>query len=293
MIEAAVEPSPSRHAAPSRIAAAFAATRAANRAALIPFVTAGYPNLEMSESLVMALVAGGADLIEIGVPFSDPLADGATVQATSQRALEQGTTLADCLALSRRVRDRGVTIPLLLMGYTNPFYQYGLGRLATDAADAGIDGFIIPDLPADESAEFADPIRASGRDLIVMVAPTSTDERIRQNVTNASGFVYCVALTGVTGARTELSTGLDAYIQRIRRQTDLPLAIGFGISRPEHVRQASAIADGVVVASALINHIDTLPPAEQAAGAAQFVRTLADATTRVRPDVTARRADEE
>lgn len=267
--------------APSRIAAAFAKCKAEGRAALIPFVTAGYPSLAQTERLILAIVAGGADLIEIGVPFSDPLADGTTIQAASQKALENGVTLQDCIDLVRRVRQvHGVRIPLLLMGYTNPFYQYGLERLAETAAEAGIDGFLIPDLPSDESEEFAAPLRNHGRDLVFFLAPTSTERRIREVAAQATGFIYCVSLKGVTGARNSLSSDLPEYIARVRARTDLPLAIGFGISTPEHVRQVSALADGVIVASALINYLDTMPLDEQPAGATAFIRNLAAAASK-------------
>jgi tryptophan synthase alpha chain len=260
------------------IAAAFAACKAQGRAAFIPFVTGGYPTMAKTEALLYALAEGGADLIEIGIPFSDPLADGATVQHTSQVALEQGTTLTDCFELVRRVRASGLTVPILFMGYSNPFYQYGLDRLARDAAEIGVDGFIVPDLPIEESDEFLEPFRAEGRDLIFMLAPTSTDTRIEAAAARASGFIYCVSLVGVTGARDSISDELPAYLARVRRHTDVPLVVGFGISTPDHVRATAALADGVVVASALINHIDRLPPDEQVAGATAFVRELAAAT---------------
>ena len=267
-------------AAPSRIAATFRRAAAENRACLIPFITAGYPSLERSAELLDALVEGGADLIEIGVPFSDPLADGATVQATSQAALDRGTTLLDAIALVRGFRSRGHETPILLMGYTNPFYQYGLERLAADAAEVGIDGFIVPDLPSDEAEEFQTPLAEHGRDLTFMLAPTSTERRVKDVAARATGFVYCVSLTGVTGARSALSSSLPDYMARIRAATDLPLAIGFGISTPAQVAEASRLADGVVVASALINHIDSLPENEQVAGAREFVRSLVDATAK-------------
>ena len=244
----------------------------------MPFVTAGYPSLERSAQLLDALVEGGADLIELGVPFSDPLADGATVQAASQAALDGGTTLPDAIDLVRSFRSRGHETPILLMGYTNPFYQYGLARLAADAAEAGIDGFIVPDLPSDEADEFQGPLAEHGRDLTFMLAPTSTERRVTDVAARATGFIYCVSLTGVTGARSSLSSTLPDYIARIRSATDLPLAIGFGISTPAHVAEASRLADGVVVASALINHIDSLPDDQQVAGARAFVRSLSDAT---------------
>lgn len=258
----------------SGIAAAFAAARAAGRTALMPYITVGNPDLATSEEIAVALVAAGADLMEVGVPFSDPLADGSTVQRASQVALSHGVTLADCLALIGRLRARGVTIPLVLMGYTNPFYQYGFERLAADAAAAGVDGFIVPDLPAEESDALLAACRAHGRDLIFMVAPTSTDERMRLVAERASGFIYCVSLTGVTGARNDLSTGLGAYLARVRATTDLPLAVGFGISSAEHVATVGQHADGAIVASAMMNAIEVLPVAEQPAAAAAFVRGL-------------------
>jgi tryptophan synthase alpha chain len=266
--------------APSRVAGAFARCKEEGRAALIPFITAGYPSLEMSEKLIAALVAGGADVLEIGVPFSDPLADGTTVQATSQKSLERGTTLDDCFELVRKARHQGIDIPLLLMGYTNPFYQYGIERLARTAAETGVDGFLVPDLPSDESEEFAGPLREHGRDLVFFLAPTSTEGRIRDVASRATGFIYCVALTGITGARDRVSDELPAYIKRVRRETDLPLTVGFGISTPDHVRQVSAIADGVVVASALINYLDTIPEDQQADAATAYVRSMADATVK-------------
>jgi tryptophan synthase alpha chain len=256
------------------VAGAFAAAKAAGRTALMPFVTAGYPSLAMSERLVPALERGGADLIEIGVPFSDPLADGATVQRASQAALANGVRLADCLALAARLRaEHGVRVPLLLMGYFNPMLQYGPARLAADAAAAGVDGFIVPDLPTEESDELLAACRAAGRDLIFLLAPTSTEARIAEVARRASGFVYCVSLKGVTGARERLPD-LSAYLARVRRQTDLPLAIGFGVSTAAHVRQVGEVADGAVVASALIDHLDGIPEAEQPAAAEAFVAAL-------------------
>lgn len=262
-------------AEPSRIPAAFAAARAAGRTALMPFVTAGYPSLATTEAMIPALVRGGADLVEIGVPFSDPLADGTTVQRASQAALAQGVRLVDCLTLVARLRaEHGVRVPLILMGYYNPFLRYGVEGLVADAAAAGVDGFIVPDLPTEESDELLAACRAHRRDLIFMLAPTSTDGRIAEVAKRASGFVYCVSLTGVTGARAALPD-LAAYLARVRRRTPLPLAIGFGVSTPDHVRQVGAVADGAVVASALIDHLDRLPEAEQPAAAEAFVRALA------------------
>jgi len=266
----------------SSIGAVFSVCASDGRAALVPFVTAGYPDLPSTGKFLDALVEGGADLIEIGVPFSDPLADGATVQHTSQVSLAHGTTLQDCFDQARAFRTRGYTTPLIFMGYSNPFLQYGLERLGSEAAESGVDGFIIPDLPLEESDEFAEPLRRNGRDLIFMVTPTSTDARIREAAKRASGFIYCVSLTGVTGARPSLSSGLEGYLSRVRSFTTLPLAIGFGISTPDHVREAASLADGVIVASALINHIDSVPASQQATAATEFVRSLAAATVKGR-----------
>ena len=260
--------------AKSGVADAFARVKADGRTALIPFVTTGYPDMATCEEIAFALVEAGADLLEIGVPFSDPLADGTTIQRTSQVALSHGTTLADSLALAGRLRARGVTIPLVLMGYTNPFLQYGYDRLMADAVRSGVDGFIVPDLPAEESDALLAACRATGRDLVFLVAPTSTDERLRKVADRANGFVYCVSLTGVTGARSDLAAGLSDYLGRVRAVTDLPLAVGFGISTADHVATVGRYAEGAVVASALINAVDAVPPAEQPAAAADFLRGL-------------------
>ncbi len=194
----------------SRIANAFETARAENRAALIPFLTVGYPTLEASKGLILALARGGADLIEVGIPFSDPLADGATVQRTSQVALENGATLSTGFELVEFARANGVEIPIVFMGYVNPFFQYGIEKLAADSARIGVDGFIIPDLPIEESDDFRLPLAEQGVDLIYMVAPTSTDRRIAQVAERAHGFVYCVALTGVTGARASMADNLGS-----------------------------------------------------------------------------------
>jgi tryptophan synthase alpha chain len=261
-------------AASSRVADAFVRARAEGRTAIMPFVTAGYPTPERSEEWFLAMVRGGADIIEIGVPFSDPLADGATVQRTSQVALRHGVTLADSVAMVRRLRQQhGVSIPILLMGYFNPMLQYGLEELARDSAAAGVDGYIVPDLPSEESDELLAACRRHGLDLVFLLAPTSTDERIAAVAERASGFVYCVSLRGVTGQRATLPD-LRGYLARVRARTDLPLAIGFGVSTPEHVRQVGEVADGAVVASAMIDFLDTVAAADQPLAAEQFVRGL-------------------
>jgi tryptophan synthase alpha chain len=258
----------------SRIAATFARLQAEGRAALMPYLMSGFPERDSVLALAPALEAAGADLFELGVPFSDPLADGATVQRASERALANGAHLPATIAAVATLRARGVAAPIVLMGYYNPFLQYGLDRLVADAAAAGVDGLIIPDLPPEEAAECLAACRAGGLDLIQFIAPTTPDDRVAEIVRVASGFIYCVALTGVTGARTSLWEGLPAFLQRVRRHTDLPLVVGFGISTAEHVRQVSAHAQGAIVASALIDAIEHAPPEEQVARAVAFLRGL-------------------
>lgn len=242
--------------------------------ALIPYITAGFPDLPISEQIVLSFVEAGADLIEIGVPFSDPLADGATVQRASQVALGNGIRLTDCLDLVQRLRSvHGAATPLVLMTYYNPILQYGVEKFAADAAAVGVDGVIVPDLPVEEGDELLAACQAYGRDLVFMVAPTSTGERIAAIAAKASGFIYCVSVTGVTGSRSELPD-LRPYLERVRKRTTLPLAVGFGVSTAEHIRSVAAIADGVVVASALINALEQVPLAEMPATARKFVERL-------------------
>jgi tryptophan synthase alpha chain len=196
------------------------------------------------------------------------------VQRTSQVALQHGITLRDSVEMARRLREQhGVTIPILLMGYVNPMLRYGLEQLAADSAAAGVDGYIVPDLPAEESDELLGPFHEYGLDLIFLLAPTSTDDRIAEVARRATGFIYCVSTTGVTGERASLPD-LEQYVRRVRAQTDTPVAIGFGVSSPEHVRQIGQVADGAVIASAMINFLDTIPLADQAAAAEQYVRGL-------------------
>ncbi|HET8630351.1 MAG TPA: tryptophan synthase subunit alpha [Thermomicrobiales bacterium] len=268
---------PATVATPSRIAATFAATRREGRVALMPYLTVGFPDVETTLAGVPALLRGGADLIELGMPFSDPMADGVTVQRANQRALDNGVWTGTALDVARTLRERGVEAPLLAMGYVNPLLRYGLDRFAADCAAAGIDGMIVPDLPPEESDELAAACRRHGRDLIMLLAPTSTEARIKAVAKRATGFIYCISLTGITGARASLAEGLGDYIARVRRHTDLPLAIGFGISKPEHVAEVARIADGAVVASALLNRLEEVadwPVAERAAALEAFTRGL-------------------
>ena len=258
----------------SRIAETFARLKADGRTALMPYLMTGFPERDSALELAPALEAAGADLFELGVPFSDPLADGATVQRASERALANGVRLPFCIETAALLRARGVRAPLVMMGYFNPFLQYGLTRFAAAAAAAGIDGLIVPDLPPEEAEECQAACRAAGIDLILFVAPTTPDERIAEVARLSSGFIYCVSLTGVTGARLELWEGLPDFLGRVRRHTDLPLVVGFGISTAAHVRQVGAHADGAICASALINAIEAAPLEQQVAAATAFLRSL-------------------
>ena len=260
--------------APSRIAGTFDRLKDDGKIALMPYHAAGFPTYDDSKAIIRSLVEAGADMVEIGVPFSDPIADGPSVQGASQIALDNGTTPDDCIRLVRELRAEGIEAPFLLMGYYNPILKYGVERFVSDAAAAGVDGFIVPDLPAEESDTLRHACLAHSRDLIFMVAPTSTDSRLAIAAARGSGFLYCVSVRGVTGARESLSETLGEYIARVRSHSDLPLAIGFGISKPEHVRQVGEIADGAIVGAALINALNELPDDEKPARAAEFVRYL-------------------
>ncbi len=227
-------------------------------AALVPYLMVGFPSLEDTRGLLYAIAEAGADLIELGVPFSDPLADGATLQRVSHRALSNGATLRRALDLAASVQGQ-IAAPLVLMSYYNPILRMGNREFAGEAAEAGVSGVIVPDLPVEESAPLATACRGAGLDLVGMVAPTSPEERIRAIATHASGFLYCVSLRGVTGARSSLPSGVDRLVSRVRRVTKLPAVVGFGISSEEQVREVTSFADGVVVASALMDRIERDP----------------------------------
>lgn len=237
----------------SRIAASWQRLRSAQRRALVLYLPVGFPERESALEVVPQLVAAGADMIELGVPFSDPLAEGVTIQAATQRALANGVTVRYCLDTVRQLRQRGVDVPLLLMGYLNPVMRYGVERFCADAANAGVDGLIFPDLPPEEGGALLAASQSNDLDLIQFLAPTSTPSRIAHVTEHASGFIYCVAVKGVTGARDELSPDLPGFLERVRERTKTPLAVGFGISRPEHAARVAQIADGVIVGSALLN----------------------------------------
>ena len=260
----------------AHISAAFAAARANGRtAALMPYFTLGYPDRATSLDVITA-IAADSDLLELGVPFSDPLADGPTIQHSTQVSLEQGTTLTGCLEMIRELRRRGVMTPILLFGYYNPFLAYGLEAIARDARQAGAQGFIVPDLPPEEAADLEAAAAGEGLVYIHFLAPTSSPERIAAVTRRAHGFIYLVSVTGVTGARKSIQTDLTGFIARVRANTTVSLAVGFGISTPQQAAAVGRLADGVIVGSALINAVDGAPGDEPAA-AARFVRALADA----------------
>ena len=247
-----------------RIAAAFAAARAAGRAAFIPYLTAGDPDLATTESLVGALVRGGADIVELGVPFSDPIADGPVNQRAAERALRSGTTLAGILELCAALRTKGGP-PIVLFTYFNPIHRLGTAAFADRAGAAGVEGVLVTDLPPEEGAELHAALAGYGIDRIGLVAPTSTEGRIDAVVAATSGFLYYISRTGVTGERAQLPPGLEEEVDGVRRRAGrLPIAVGFGISRPEQVAAVSRFADGVVVGSALVRAV------EDGAGAADL-----------------------
>jgi len=235
----------------SRLAAAFAARKKEGRKALIIYLCAGDPSLEATAAAVKEMAAAGADIIEIGVPFSDPLADGPVIQAASSRALASGTTPGKILNLVKDLRSQ-VSIPLILMSYYNPLLQYGLDRLANDLATAGGDGLIIPDLPLEESAPLREKLKVMELAFVPLVAPTTPRQRLKKITAAASGFIYCVSLTGVTGVRKGLPTGIQDYLVEVRSVTDLPLGIGFGISTPGQARLLFPLCDGIIVGSAIV-----------------------------------------
>lgn len=239
----------------NRIKKTFRKLKQDGRTALMPYLTLGYPEKDSAFSIVPALVQAGADLIELGVPFSDPLADGATIQASSQKALTNGMSLHLCLEQAEQLREQGIIIPFVMMGYYNPIFQYGIQRFAERAASVGIDGVIVPDLPPEEAEPLIQALRVYNICPIFLLAPTSDAARLQMVAQLSEGFLYLVSLVGVTGARQALSTDLSQFVNRVRQVTDKPLAVGFGISTPTQAKQVSALADGVIVGSALIKAI--------------------------------------
>jgi tryptophan synthase alpha chain len=245
-----------------------------NKPIFMPYFPLGYPDLHTSIDVIEALAKNGADLIEVGLSFSDPLADGSVIQQATQIALEKGITVKKSLEAVKELRNRGVTIPLILMGYYNPMLAYGLEKFIHDAREAGADGFIIPDLPLEEAEEFQSI--NGDMPLIQMLAPTSPDERMEAIARNAKGFIYLVSVTGVTGERREISNDLGELINRVRAHTSAPVCVGFGIGTPEQAKQVGQLADGVIVGSACVKTIGaSQKPVETARQfAAEFRKAL-------------------
>jgi tryptophan synthase alpha chain len=258
---------------PTRIESLFERTRAAKRAALIGYITAGDPTPAATPDMVAALERGGVDLIELGVPFSDPIADGPVIQRGADRALKAGTNVAKVLEIARQIRAAS-QIPLLLFTYMNPVLRYGWDKLARDAKAAGIDGLLLTDLSVEEAKPYIGSMRDAGLDTVFLAAPTSTEARLKLVSEFSSGFVYLVSRTGVTGERAAIADSMAPLIERMRRATKLPLAVGFGISTPEQAGAVASLADGVVVGSALVRMIERRATASELEA---FARSLAQA----------------
>jgi len=257
-----------------RIGDRFAELRKRGERALIPFVTAGDPNLPTTEALVLALAEAGADLIEIGVPFSDPLAEGPTIQRSSERALRSGTTLRGVLGLVKNLRPK-LEQPIVLMGYANVFLAMGERNFALAASEVGVDGVITVDLPPEEGQLLFDSLIERGIDPILLASPTTSDSRLALLAERTRGFLYYVSLTGVTGARKEMAAGIEEAVSRIRKVSDVPVCVGFGVSKPEHVEEIGRFADGAVVGSALVDRIEAAgTPGLAVTSVSEFVAEL-------------------
>ncbi len=270
-------------ASATRITRAFEQARREGRGVLIPYFMCGYPSATQSIELVLAGAQGGADIIELGMPFSDPLADGATIQHAGQVALERGMTINGCMEIARQISTRS-TIPLILMGYYNPVLAYGIERFCQTAAATGVCGLIIPDLPPDEATPLLDAAQKEGLSLNFLVPPTTPGERIERIVeisaTGPGNFIYCVALSGVTGARATIPPHLRNFIQRVHGYTKdyhLPLVVGFGLSTPEHIAEVTGYADGAVVGSAIVKLIEEHKGSEQIEAVKRYIQSLRQA----------------
>ena len=258
----------------SRIAARFAELKKANRAAFIPFITAGDPDADMTAAILAKLPAAGADLIELGVPFSDPMADGPAIQASSQRALKAGMTLHKVLDIVRRFRKTDTKTPIVLMGYYNPIHAYGTARFAKDAGTAGVDGLITVDLPPEEDEVLRAPASAHNIDVVRLATPTSDDARLDTILNGAGGFLYYVSIAGITGTKSYAQADVEAAVARMKARGPLPCCVGFGIKTPEQAAQIARFADGAVVGSAIVDRIAETKSVENVVG---FCRELAEA----------------
>ena len=263
----------------SRISQTFDSLREKGEKALIPFITAGYPDLATTEKLIFEIEKNGADLLELGVPFSDPMADGPVIQYSSERALQKKTNLKMILKLVKKVRLK-TDIPIILMGYFNPFFSYGLKRFAEDAKRVGVDGVLVVDLPPEEAGDMITQVGTVGLDLIFLLAPTSNEERIDRIVKNATGFIYYVSVTGVTGVRSTLDRDIRKQVERIKKITSIPIGVGFGISTPQQAKTIAKWADAVVVGSAIIKKIrESKSPKAMVSGVGKLTKSLKQAIT--------------
>lgn len=261
----------------TRIDAKFAELRKAGRKAFVTYVMAGDPDYDRSLDVVRGLPGAGVDIIELGLPFTDPMADGPTIQLAGQRALEAGQTLQKTLDLARAFREDDDTTPIVLMGYYNPIYSRGVERFLTEAKDAGIDGLIVVDLPPEEDDELCIPAQKAGLNFIRLATPTTDDKRLPKVLTNTSGFVYYVSITGITGSAAAEATDVGPEVARIKAATDLPVIVGFGIRTPEASQRIASVADGAVVGSAIV---DRIAKGDSVANVLSFVASLAEGAHR-------------
>ncbi|WP_247255148.1 tryptophan synthase subunit alpha [Pseudomonas moorei] len=267
----------------SRLQTRFAELKEQNRAALVTFVTAGDPSYETSLAILKGLPTAGADVIELGMPFTDPMADGPAIQLANIRALAAKQNLAKTLEMVREFRKDNKETPLVLMGYFNPIHKYGVPRFIAEAKEAGVDGLIVVDIPPEHNEELCDPAQAAGIDFIRLTTPTTDDVRLPKVLNGSSGFVYYVSVAGVTGAGAATLEHVEEAVARLRRHTDLPISIGFGIRTPEQAANIARLADGVVVGSALIDHIANATASEQAVdGVLSLCSALAEGVRKAR-----------
>lgn len=257
----------------SRIAEKFEQLKSENQKGFIPFITAGDPDLESTRKLILMLARNNASVIELGVPFSDPMADGVVIQRSAERALKNDFGIPEILDLVREARKE-TDVPIILFGYFNPFLQYGLEKLAADAQSAGADGFLVTDLVPEEAGEFSALLRKNDLDMIFLIAPTSSDERLKMVAEKAGGFIYAVSRTGVTGAQETTSRSAEVLVNRMRKFSDLPIAVGFGISTAEQISETWKYADAAVVGSAIVGEIEKQPDNQLISEIERFVKSL-------------------